>query len=164
MPMPSQCAFIGCTRNGSLQAQLPGATAWTYYCNREHMDAAGAVWTERNKAQRGSAGQATPLAKSSKHKPGPASSGEFAVCALLKSVARSTAAAGVASACLCPPMRVAAYAPTCCADAANAAPETCLGPTCIILRLKSAAQGLSCIHAPLPTRHSDQPMSKAVTE
>jgi hypothetical protein len=50
--MPSVCGLQGCAKKGCLQASLPGADAFTYYCCRTHMVSAGASQTASNKKQR----------------------------------------------------------------------------------------------------------------
>ena len=50
--MPSRCALTGCDKSACLQAMVPGASHWTYYCCGAHMSEAGAVQSETNRKQR----------------------------------------------------------------------------------------------------------------
>lgn len=50
--MPSKCGFEGCDKKGSLQGKLPAVDKCLYFCSAGHMQAAGAVQTEKNRKQR----------------------------------------------------------------------------------------------------------------
>jgi len=47
--MPSKCASASCSKKASIQATMPGATTYSYFCSTAHATIEGAVQTHNKK-------------------------------------------------------------------------------------------------------------------